>query len=98
MKRTVYNRLHTKVNSLEKKIPGATTLIHKNQYNTDKRNFEKKIRDLQNKTPDVSGLVTATVLITKIENKIPDTSSLGTTALLNTKIGDVEYKIFDVRG
>ena len=43
MKRTVYNRLHTKVNSLEKKIPGATTLIHKNQYNTDKRNFEKKL-------------------------------------------------------
>ena len=36
VKETKFNTLKTKVNSLEKKIPDATTLIHINQYNTDK--------------------------------------------------------------
>ena len=39
---TKFNTLKTKVNSSEKKIPNATTLIHINQYNTDKQNLEKK--------------------------------------------------------
>ena len=50
------------------------------------------------KNPDTSGLVTATVLSTKIsevENKIPDTSSLVTTTVLNTKTGEIENKTFD---
>ena len=62
-----------KVISLEKKAPDATTLIHINQYNTDKRNLEKKIGDVQNKIPNTRNLVTTTVLNTKIsvaENKI----------------------------
>ena len=42
VKYTKSNTLKTKVNSLEKKIPDATTLIHINQYNTDKQNLEKK--------------------------------------------------------
>ena len=42
VKNTKFNTLKTKVNSLEKKIPDATTLIHINQYNTDKQNLEKK--------------------------------------------------------
>ena len=42
VKDTKFNILKTKVNSLEKKIPDATTLIHINQYNTDKQNLEKK--------------------------------------------------------
>ena len=60
--------LQIKVNNLDKKIPDETTLIHINQYNTDKQNFEKK------KT-DTRGLVTITVRNTKtgeVENKIPD--------------------------
>ena len=36
VKNTKFNTLKTKVNSLEKKIPDATTLIHIIQYNTDK--------------------------------------------------------------
>ena len=36
VKNTKFNTLKTKVNNLEKKIPDATTLIHINQYNTDK--------------------------------------------------------------
>ena len=42
VKNTKFNTLQTKVNNLEKKIPDATTLIHINQYNTDKQNIEKK--------------------------------------------------------
>ena len=43
------------------------------------------------KIPDVSYLVTTTVLnteISEVENKIPDTGSLVTTSILNTKIGE----------
>ena len=37
VKNTKFNTLKTKVNSLEKKILDATTLIHINQYNRDKK-------------------------------------------------------------
>ena len=39
------NTLETKVNNLEKKIIDATTLIHINQYNTDKKNLGKNLGD-----------------------------------------------------
>ena len=42
VKNTKFNTLKRKVNNLEKKIPSATTLIHINQYNTDKQNLEEK--------------------------------------------------------
>ena len=77
----LFNTLKSKVNNLEKKMFDATTLSHKNQYNTDKQNLEKKIGGVDKKIPDTSGLVTTTILNTKIsevENKIPDTSSLVT--------------------
>ena len=63
---TKFNTLKRKVNNLDKKIPDATTLIHINQYNTDKQNLEKKIGDVDKKILDTSGLVTTTVLNTKI--------------------------------
>ena len=44
-----FNTLKTTVNSLERKIPDATTLIQLNQYNTDKQNLEKKIGDVDKK-------------------------------------------------
>ena len=56
--------------------------MQKNQYNTDKQNLEKKTGDVNKKFPDTSGLVTTTVLNTKIsqvENKIPDNSKYITT-------------------
>ena len=52
--------------------------------------------DMLVKIPDTSGLVTTTVLNTKIsevENKIPNISSLVTTTVLSTKISGVENKI-----
>ena len=44
-----FNTLKTTVNSLERKIPDATTLIQLNQYNTDNQNLEKKIGDVDKK-------------------------------------------------
>ena len=38
-----------KTSNLEKEIPEATTLIHINQYNTDKQNLVKKIEDVDKK-------------------------------------------------
>ena len=58
LKKTVYNKLNTKVNSLERKIPDAITLIHKNHYNANKQNLEKTIGNFENEVPDISGLVT----------------------------------------
>ena len=46
---TKFNRLKTKVNTLEKKIPDATTLIHINHYNIDKQNLDRKIGDIDKK-------------------------------------------------
>ena len=66
VKSTKFITLKTKVNSLEKKIPDATTLIDINQYNAGKQSLEKKIGDVDKKRPDSSGLVTTTVLDTKI--------------------------------
>ena len=43
VKSTKFNTLKTKINSLEKKIPDATTLVHINLWNIDKHNLEKKI-------------------------------------------------------
>ena len=79
VKNTIFNKLNTKENNLEKKITDATTLIHINQHSTDKQNLEKEFPDVDKEIPDFSGLVTATVLNTKIsetENKIPYTKTL----------------------
>ena len=42
VKNTKFNTLKTKVSSIEKKIPDATTLIYINKYNTGKQNLENK--------------------------------------------------------
>ena len=41
--KTVLEDLKKLSDVVEKKIPDATTLIHINQYNTDKQNLEKKM-------------------------------------------------------
>ena len=49
VKITKFNALKTRVNNLDKRISDATTLIHINQYSTDKQDLEKKIRDVDKK-------------------------------------------------
>ena len=58
----MHNKLKTKVNKLDKKSPGATNLIHIDEYKTDKQNLKKNLNMLIQKLPDVSNLKTATVL------------------------------------
>ena len=72
------------------------TLIQTNQYNTDKQYLEKRIKDVENEIPNVSGLVTISVFNTKIgevENKITVVSNLVIINVLDTKIKEVEKKI-----
>ena len=42
VKKTMFNTLRIKVDKLDKKTPNGTTLIHINQYNTDKQNLKRK--------------------------------------------------------
>ena len=59
----------------------AATLIHINQYYTDKKCLEKNNWDADEKIPNTSRVTTTTVLSTKIsevENKVPGASSLVT--------------------
>ena len=44
IKNTKSNTLKMKINKIDKTISN-TTLIHINQYNTDKQNLERKVRD-----------------------------------------------------
>ena len=69
VKNVKFNTLKRQVNNLDKKIPDAITLIHINQYNTDKQNLEKKVGDVDEKIPDTIGLVTTTVLNTNISEQ-----------------------------
>ena len=49
-KNTKFSTLKIKVNNFEKKNHDATTLININQYNTDERNLEKNIEDVNKKS------------------------------------------------
>ena len=69
VKRTVYNKLVAKVDSVD-----TSDFVLKTKYNTDKTELESKI-------PDTSGLVKKTnynIKITELKNKIPDISNLAT--------------------
>ena len=84
LKKTVYDKLVAKVNSID-----TSAFVLKTKYDTDKSESENKIRD-------TSGFVKKTdynIKITEIERKIPDGSNLATKTALIT----VENKIPSVR-
>ena len=84
--KTKFSKVNTKENNLEK-VGKATSLIDINQNSKDKQCFEKRNEDVNKNIQDVRGLVTTTVLntkINKVDNKIPVLSGLVTTAVLNT--------------
>ena len=82
LKKTVYDKLATKVNNIE-----TSAVVLKTKYQTDKTELEKKIPDvsdfvkkaklteLENNIPDASSLATKTAL-TAVENKIPTVNNL----------------------
>ena len=55
-----------RVNSLENKIPDATTLIRINQYKTDKQILKKKVVIVDKEIPGISGLVLLLLLMQKL--------------------------------
>ena len=77
LKKTVYDKLVTKVNNID-----TSHFVLKTKCDTD-------MSKLENKIPDTSGLVEKTdcnTKITVIEGKIPDVSNLATkTALTNVE-------------
>ena len=42
VKKVVYNRLDTKVNASDTKLPSTSWLVTKTQYDSEKQNLEKK--------------------------------------------------------
>ena len=75
VKKTVYDKLVAKVNSID-----TSAFVLKTKNDTDKT-------ELENKIPDTSSLVRRTdyhTKITEIEAKIPDVSSLATKTALTT--------------
>ena len=63
---------------LENKIPNASNLVKKTDYNT-------KITEIEGKAPDISNCNLATkTALTAVENKIPDVTNLATKNALTT--------------
>ena len=67
MKKIVYNKLVTNVNSnwsmintIDTKVPSTSKLISETQCNSEKQNIKKNIEDFNNNIPNTSGLVKKT--------------------------------------
>ena len=83
IKKTVYDKLVTKVNNID-----TSVFVFKTKYDADKEkkvsntsklvkksDYEAKISELENKIPSISGLAT-TFALTAVENKIFSVSNL----------------------
>ena len=93
VKKTVHEKVDTKLNAIDAKVPNTTGLVSKTQCSSLKRNFEKKkIEDVNENIPNTSGLVKKTdynAQITEIENKILDITNLAIKATRNTKATEI---------
>ena len=105
VKKTVYDKLVTKVNNID-----TSKFVLKTEYDGNKSELEKKtpdtsgivkkldynakITELENKIPSISGLA-ANAAWTAVENKIADVSSLGKRRDYNTNISEIERKLTD---
>ena len=79
VKKTEYNTLKTKVDSID-----TTNFVSKTKYEKDGSDFEDKISKIDKKIPDVSDLVKKTdAKVTEIEGTIPSISGLATNSALN---------------
>ena len=83
VKKTEYNKLVIKYSKLVNNID-TSDFVLKTNYNT-------KITELENKTPDISNLATKTALTT-VENKIPSISDLVKKTDYNTKVTEIKKK------
>ena len=76
VKKTVYDKLVTKVNAIPLNNIDTSDFALKTNYNTDKTELEKRI-------PNVTDFVKKAKL-TELADKIPDVSNLATKAVLTT--------------
>ena len=76
VKKTVYDKLVTKVNAIPLNNIDTSDFALKTSYNTDKTELEKRI-------PNVTDFVKKAKL-TELADKIPDVSNLATKAVLTT--------------
>ena len=104
-KKSVYNKLVTKVNNID-----TSGFVLKIIYDKDKSDLEKKISDtsslvkktdyivkiseIESVIPSISGLANNSAL-TAVENKIPNINSLAKRTDCNTKISELEKKVTD---
>ena len=105
VKKTVYDKLVAKVNSID-----TSGFVLKTKYDADKTELEKfffdtsglvkktdyntKITEIEGKIPDVSSLATETALTT-VGNKLPSVTILVKKPDYNTKITEIEKKLTD---
>ena len=106
VKKTVYNKLVTKVNNID-----TSGFLLKTKYDSDKLELEKKkipntsnfakksdyntkVSEIEGKIPIISGLVTTSAL-TAVKNKIASISNLVNKTNYNIKISEIEKKLTD---
>ena len=90
VKKIEYNKLVTKVDEID-----ITNFVKKGKYEKDGLDFENKIKKIDKKIPDVTGLVKKTdfnAKVTEIEGKMPSISGLVTSSALTA----VENKIHNI--
>ena len=89
----MYNKLITKVNALDNKIPSTSELVSRTQYHSEKQNLGKKIEDVDKKIPNTSKLVKKTdsnTTITEVKNIIPSITGLVATKAPTEKVTEIE--------
>ena len=79
-----------KFGNLELKIPDVSRLLQTSTFNSKITEIEGKITTIDNKIPDISGLVSK-IELTAVDNKIPDISGLAS----KTELKNVKNKIPD---
>ena len=97
VKKTVYDNLVIKFNAI--KIPSASRLVFKYQYDSDTQNPKTNIEDVDKKVPYTSEVIKKidyNTIITEIENKKPCITGLINTVTLNAKDIEIENKISDI--
>ena len=90
VKKTEYNKLVTKIDSID-----TTNFVKKTKYEKDGSYFEDKINKLDKKIPVINSLVKKAdfnTKVTEIEGEIPSITDLAT----NSELTAVENKIPDV--
>ena len=101
--KTVNDKLVTKVNTIDTKVPSTGGSVTKTQCDSNKQNILKKIEDVNNKIAYTSGLVkkndynikVTSTKIREIENMVT-VIALAIMTTLNTNVREIEKKIPDI--